>query len=71
MSPGASGWRTLAGVGFSPYPHKRTWSRTGGDEDGTWPIARRTAPDRVISTVSPDSRHVLRSVASYRDCLAP
>lgn len=24
-----------------------------GDEDGTWRIARRTAPDRVISTVDP------------------
>jgi hypothetical protein len=28
---------------------------------------RRTAPDRVISTVDPDSRHVHKTVRSYRD----
>jgi hypothetical protein len=29
-----------------------------GDEEGSWSIARKTAADRVISTVDPDSRHV-------------
>jgi IS5 family transposase len=38
-----------------------------GDDDGTWRIARRTAKDRAISTVDPDSRHVHKSVSSYRD----
>ena len=38
-----------------------------GDEDGTWRIAPRTAPGRVISTVDPDARHVHKSVSSYRD----
>jgi hypothetical protein len=36
------------------------------DDDGTWRIARRTASDRVISTVDPDSRHV-HKVRAYRD----
>ncbi|MFA9565979.1 MAG: IS1182 family transposase [Acidimicrobiales bacterium] len=38
-----------------------------GDDDGTWRIAQRVAPDRVISTVDPDSRHMHKSVSSYRD----
>jgi IS5 family transposase len=38
-----------------------------GDRDGTWRIAKGTAKDRVISTVDPDSRHVHKSVSSYRD----
>ncbi len=37
------------------------------DGEGTWRIARRTAPERVISTVDPDSRHIHKSVRSYRD----
>jgi hypothetical protein len=38
-----------------------------GDGKGTWRIAQRTAKDRVISTVDPDTRHVHKSVSSYRD----
>ena len=38
-----------------------------GDQDGSWRIAQRVAPDRVISTVDPDSRHMHKSVSSYRD----
>jgi IS5 family transposase len=38
-----------------------------GDRDGTWRIAQRTAKDRVISTVDPDTRHMHKSVSSYRD----
>ncbi len=38
-----------------------------GDSDGTWRIAQRVAPDRVISTVDPESRHMHKSVSSYRD----
>jgi hypothetical protein len=38
-----------------------------GDTDGTWRIARGTAKDRIISTVDPDSRHVHKSLSSYRD----
>lgn len=38
-----------------------------GDEDGTWRIARKVAPDRVISTVDPETRHMHKSVSTYRD----
>jgi IS5 family transposase len=38
-----------------------------GDQDGTWRIARRTASDRVISTVDPDTRHVHKNRSTYRD----
>jgi IS5 family transposase len=38
-----------------------------GEEDGTWRIAQRVAPDRVISTVDPDARHMHKSVSEYRD----
>jgi IS5 family transposase len=38
-----------------------------GDGEGTWRIARGTAKDRVISTVDPDSRHIHKSVRSYRN----
>ena len=38
-----------------------------GDQDGTWRIAQRVAPDRTISTVDPDARHMHKSVSEYRD----
>lgn len=38
-----------------------------GDEDGTWRIAQRVAPDRVISVVDPESRHMHKSRSEYRD----
>ena len=38
-----------------------------GDDEGTWRIAQRVAPDRVISTVDPDARHMHKSVSEYRD----
>ncbi len=38
-----------------------------GDTDGTWRIAQRTAPDRVISTVDPEARHMHKSRSTYRD----
>jgi IS5 family transposase len=38
-----------------------------GEQDGTWRIARKVAPDRVISVVDPQARHMHKSVASYRD----
>jgi IS5 family transposase len=38
-----------------------------GDTEGTWRIAQRVAPDRVISTVDPDARHMHKSVSAYRD----
>jgi IS5 family transposase len=38
-----------------------------GESEGTWRIARSVAPDRVISTVDPESRHMHKSVSSYRD----
>jgi len=36
-------------------------------DDGTWHIAQRVAPDRVISTVDPEARHMHKSRAEYRD----
>lgn len=35
--------------------------------DGRWRIARRVAPDRVISTVDPDARHVHKTVRRRQD----
>jgi IS5 family transposase len=38
-----------------------------GEREGTWRIAERVAPDRVISTVDPEARHMHKSRAAYRD----
>lgn len=38
-----------------------------GEAEGTWRIAERVAPDRVISTVDPEARHMHKSRSSYRD----
>jgi IS5 family transposase len=38
-----------------------------GERPGTWRIAERTAPDRIISTVDPESRHAHKTQHSYRD----
>ena len=38
-----------------------------GDDEGTWRIAERVAPDRVISTVDPESRHMHKNRTEYRD----
>jgi IS5 family transposase len=38
-----------------------------GDAEGSWRIARKVASDRVISVVDPQSRHMHKSVRSYRD----
>ena len=38
-----------------------------GDTDGTWRIIPRTMPGRIVSTVDPESRHIHKSVSSYRD----
>jgi IS5 family transposase len=38
-----------------------------GDTDGTWQIVQRVVPDRIISTVDPDARHMNESVSEYRD----
>lgn len=38
-----------------------------GDNEGSWRIARKTAPDRVISTVDPESRHIHKTVGAYRN----
>jgi Transposase DDE domain len=35
--------------------------------DGRWRIARRTAKDRVISTVDPDARHIHKNHARHQD----
>jgi len=38
-----------------------------GDTDGAWRIAQRVAPDRTISVVDPEARHMHKSVSEYRD----
>lgn len=38
-----------------------------GETEGTWRIAQKVAPDRVISTVDPEARHMHKSVSTYRD----
>lgn len=38
-----------------------------GEEEGTWRIFEGTVPDRVISTVDPETRHMHKSRSSYRD----
>jgi len=38
-----------------------------GDSDGTWRITQRVAPDRTISIVDPETRHMHKSVSQYRD----
>jgi Transposase DDE domain len=38
-----------------------------GARPGTWRIARRVAPDRVISTVDPQARHARKTSAHRRD----
>ena len=38
-----------------------------GDGPGRWRIAQRTARDRVVSTVDPESRHVHKTAHAYRD----
>jgi IS5 family transposase len=37
------------------------------EDDGTWKIARKVAPDRVISTVDPEACHMHKSRSEYRD----
>jgi IS5 family transposase len=38
-----------------------------GESNGTWRIAQQVAPDRTISTVDPQARHMHKSVSQYRD----
>jgi IS5 family transposase len=38
-----------------------------GDRPGRWRIAERTAPDRIVSVVDPESRHAHKTQHSYRD----
>jgi len=38
-----------------------------GETEGTWRIAERVAPDRVVSTVDPEARHMHKSRSTYRD----
>jgi len=38
-----------------------------GDTDGTWRIAQRTAPDRMVSVHDPESRHAHKTTHNYRD----
>jgi IS5 family transposase len=38
-----------------------------GDQEGTWRIAQRTAYDRMVSVIDPDSRHVHKTMHNYRD----
>jgi IS5 family transposase len=37
------------------------------DDTGMWKIAQKVAPDRVLSTVDPEARHMHKSRSEYRD----
>src|SRR5205823_2644293 len=52
--------RGPAGAGGGPRRRARR-------HRGTWRVARRTASDRVVSTVDPEARHVHRTVHHYED----
>ncbi|MCP3856999.1 MAG: transposase, partial [Actinomycetia bacterium] len=43
------------------------WRSRQPDKPGQWRITRGTAPDRVISTVDPESRHAHKTRRAYRD----
>ena len=54
----------IAGQDVEPVP--------GSDgTDGRWQIARKVAPDRVISVVDPQARHAHKSVARRQDGFSP
>jgi IS5 family transposase len=36
-------------------------------DDGTWKVAQKVAPNRVISVVDPEARHMHKSISEYRD----
>ncbi len=38
-----------------------------GNTEGTWRIAQKVVPDRVVSTVDPEARHMHKSRSTYRD----
>lgn len=38
-----------------------------GEEEGTWRIAKGTVPDRVISTVDPETRHGHKTTSKYQN----
>jgi IS5 family transposase len=38
-----------------------------GDSEGTWRIAQQTRPDRMVSVIDPESRHVHKTTSNYRD----
>src|SRR5204863_7627290 len=60
---GAEAWGVLAWVAGQD-------GKPAEDSDGTegrWVIARRVAPDRVISTVDPQTRHTRKSRSQRRD----
>ncbi|HYB17347.1 MAG TPA: transposase [Streptosporangiaceae bacterium] len=50
-------WKAACGLGL-----------LGSDgSDGRWRIARRTAPDRVVSVVDPETRHIHKNRTSHQD----
>lgn len=61
---GATRRRGTAGPGGGPGRGARV---EPAETEGTWRIAQKVAPDRVISTVDPEARHMHKSVSSYRD----
>ena len=43
------------------------WVPDGDSGAGTWRIAQRVAPDRMVSTVDPDARHAHKTTARRQD----
>src|SRR4051812_2240438 len=53
---------------WSPARTSSWWpTRSHPDGPGTWRIARRVAPDRVISTVDPEARHAHKTTSRRQD----
>lgn len=47
----------------------RTWNRAEDSDgtDGRWRIARKVPPDRLISTIDPDTRHAHKTQSRQQD----
>jgi hypothetical protein len=68
-----AGHRRVGGAGRRAGPGGRAAGVVAGQDvepdqqPGSYRIARKVAPDRVISVVDPDARPMHKSVSSYRD----
>ncbi|WAL76285.1 IS1182 family transposase [Kitasatospora sp. YST-16] len=64
-----SGEKAANAVGLLALVAGQDVEPAGGSDgrDGRWRITRGTAPDRMVSTVDPDARHVHKTRTHYQD----